>query len=103
MMQLCASTAKLQAGGSNLNSGHCQTNLNWPAKGTGLRRSGRQLTPLGQGGGAVLIEDVAAVELAVLVEVVVERGMDGREPLRSPLIRQALAKLHEAAQNSLTS
>jgi adenylate cyclase len=26
---------------------HCQTNLNGPAKGAGLRRSGRQLTPLG--------------------------------------------------------
>ncbi len=30
--------------------GHCQTNLNGPAKGAGLRHSGRQLTPLGQGG-----------------------------------------------------
>jgi hypothetical protein len=29
---------------------HCQTNLNSPAKGAGVRRSGRQLTPLGQGG-----------------------------------------------------
>ena len=36
--------------------GHCQTNLNRPAKGAGLRRSGRQLTPLGQSGGAVLFE-----------------------------------------------
>jgi transposase InsO family protein len=27
---------------------HCQTNLSEPAKGAGLRRSGRQLTPLGQ-------------------------------------------------------
>jgi len=27
--------------------GHCQTNLSGPAKGTGLKRSGRQLTPLG--------------------------------------------------------
>ncbi len=38
--------------------GHCQTNLNRPAKGAGPRRSGRQLTPLGQGGGTVLSEDV---------------------------------------------
>ncbi len=38
--------------------GRCQTNLNRPAKGAGLRRSGRQLTPLGQGGGTVLFETV---------------------------------------------
>ena len=34
--------------------------------------SGRKLPPLGQGSGAVLLEDVAAVEVAVLVEVVVD-------------------------------
>ena len=51
---------------------HCQTNLNGPAKGAGLRRSGRQLTPLGQGGRTVLFEDIAAVEVAVVVEVVVD-------------------------------
>jgi hypothetical protein len=28
-------------------AGHCQTNLSGPAKGAGLKRSGRQLTPLG--------------------------------------------------------
>ena len=50
--------------------GHCQTNLNGPAKGAGVRRSGRQLTPLGQGGRTVLFEDIAAVEMAVVVEVV---------------------------------
>jgi hypothetical protein len=52
--------------------GHCQTNLNGPAKGAGLRRSGRELTPLGQGGTTVLFEDVAAVEVTVVVEVVVD-------------------------------
>ena len=51
---------------------HCQTNLNGPAKGAGLRRSGRKLTPLGQGGRTVLFEDVAAVEVTVVVEVVVD-------------------------------
>ncbi len=35
------------------------------------------MTPLGQGGGAVLLEDVTAVEVAVPVEVVVERGLGG--------------------------
>ena len=52
--------------------GHCQTNLSGPAKGAGLRRSGRQLTPLRQGGRTVLFEDVAAVEVTVVVEVVVD-------------------------------
>ena len=56
---------------------HCQTNLSGPAKGAGLRRSGRQLTPLGQGSRTVLFEDVAAVEVTVVVEVVVDRGMGG--------------------------
>ena len=40
---------------------HCQTNLNGTVKGAGLRLSGRQLTPLGQGGRTVLFEDVAVV------------------------------------------
>ena len=68
---------------------HCQTNLNRPAKGAGLRRSGRQLTPLGQGGGTVLFEDVAAVEVAVVVEVIVDRGMDGGEFLEGLYIPEA--------------
>ncbi len=51
---------------------HCQTNVSGSAKGAGPRRSSRQLTPLGQGGSAVLFEDVAAVEVTVVVEVVVD-------------------------------
>ena len=35
-------------------------------------RSGRQLTPLGQGGRTVLFEDIAVVEVTVVVEVVVD-------------------------------
>ena len=66
----------------DLGHGHCQTNLSRPAKGAGPRRSGRQLTPLGQGGGAVLSEDVAAIEVTVLIEVVMERGMDRSELLK---------------------
>ena len=52
--------------------GHCQTNLSGPAKGTGLRRSGCKLTPFRESGSAVLFEDVAGVEMAVVVEVVVD-------------------------------
>ena len=59
--------------------GHCQTNIDGAAKGSGLRRSGCKLTPLGQGGRAVLSEDIAAVEVTVVVEVVVDRGVDGGE------------------------
>ena len=63
-------------------SEHCQTNLSRPAKVAGLRRSGRQLTPLGQDGGAVLLEDVAAVEVAVLIEMIMDRGVDRGEFLK---------------------
>ena len=51
---------------------HCQTNVKGPAKGAALRRSGRQLTPLGQAGRTVLFEGVAAVEVTVVVEMVVD-------------------------------
>jgi hypothetical protein len=51
---------------------HCQTNLTGRAKGADLKRSGCKLTPLNQGGRAVLFEDSAGVEMAVVVEVVVD-------------------------------
>jgi hypothetical protein len=50
----------------------CQTNANQTAKCAKRIASGRQLTPLGQGGRTVLFEDVAAVEVTVVVEVVVD-------------------------------
>ena len=56
---------------------YCQTNLTWRGKGADLKRSGCKLTPLNQGGRAVLFEDIAAVKVTVLVEVVVDRGMGG--------------------------
>jgi len=46
-----------------------------------VRRSGRQLTPLGQGGRTVLFEDVATVEVAVVVEVIVDRGVGSGKSL----------------------
>jgi hypothetical protein len=58
---------------------HCQTNGNRPAKGAGLRRSGRQLTPLGQGGGTVLFEVPAVVKMTFLVEMIMDRGVGGCE------------------------
>ncbi len=56
---------------------HCQTNLSRRAKGAGPRRSGRQLPPFGQGGGTVLFEDVAAIEVTILIEMIMDRGVDG--------------------------
>ena len=47
---------------------HCQTNLTGPAKGADLKRSGCKLTPLNQGSSAVLLEDIATVEVTVVVE-----------------------------------
>jgi len=55
--------------------GHCQTNLSGSAKGVDMRCSSCQLTPLGQGGRTVLLEDVARVEVTVEAEVIVDRGM----------------------------
>ena len=40
------------------------------------------MTPLGQGGGSVLFESIAAVEMAVVVKMVVDRGVDGGEFLQ---------------------
>jgi hypothetical protein len=47
------------------------------------RPSRCELTPFRESGSAVLLEDVAAVEVTVLVEVVVDRGMGGGELLES--------------------
>jgi hypothetical protein len=37
------------------------------------------LTPFGERGGAVLLEGIATVEVAVLVEIIVDRGLVGGE------------------------
>ena len=52
------------------------------------RLSRGELTPLGERGSAVLLEDIAAVEVAVLVEVVVDRGMGGGEFLQGLYISE---------------
>ena len=46
------------------------------------RYSGGKLTPFSERRRSVLLEDIAAVEMAVLVEVVIDRGVDGREFLQ---------------------
>ena len=60
----------------------CQTNANQTAKCAKRIASGCQLTPLGQRGEAVLLEDVAAAEVAIVVKVIVDRGVDGGEFLQ---------------------
>ena len=62
--------------------GRCQPNANQSSKPQTSWRSGTQLTPLGQRSRAVLLEVVAAGEVAVEVEVVVDRGVDGGELLQ---------------------
>ena len=44
--------------------------------------------PFSERGSAVLLEDIAAVEVAVLVKVVVDRGMDGGEFLQGLYISE---------------
>ncbi len=51
--------------------GRCQTKANGPPKIAGRPASTSKLTPLGEGGGAIELEILAAVEMAFLVEVVI--------------------------------
>ena len=74
---LVAASAK-----SGANQWQCQTNANQTAKCAKRIASGCQLTPLGQRGEAVLLEDVASAEVAIVVEVIVDRGVDGGEFLQ---------------------
>ena len=52
------------------------------------RLSRGEFTPFSERGSAVLLEDIAAVEVAVLVEVVVDRGMGGGEFLQGLYISE---------------
>ncbi len=69
-------------------SGRCQSNANQSPNCEAARLSGRQLTPLSQSGRAVLLEDVAAVEVMVEVEMVVDRGVNGGEFLQGLYISE---------------
>ena len=60
----------------------CQANANQSPKCEATSLSGRQLTPFGQCSRAVLLENFAAVEVAVVVEMIVDRGMGGGEFLQ---------------------
>ncbi len=60
----------------------CQSNANRSPKSVNSGFSGSKLTPLGQSGRAVQLEGIAATEMAVFVEVIVDRGMSGGELLK---------------------
>ena len=45
-------------------------------EGTSLRHSRGQLTPLGQRGGPVFFKDAATIEVTILIEVIVDRGVN---------------------------
>ncbi len=50
----------------------CQVKANGLPRTVEPANSGRQLAPLGQGGGTVLSEDVVAIEVTVLIEMTVD-------------------------------
>jgi len=56
--------------------------MNQSSKHLKLRCSSYRLAPFGHGGGAVLFEGFAAVQVTVEVEMIVDRGMDGGEFLQ---------------------
>jgi len=56
---------------SYLTAGQCQTKTTGSAHAAVRPSSGSKLTPLGEGGGAIKLEIFAAIEVALLVEVVV--------------------------------
>ncbi len=51
-------------------------------EGANLRHSRGHLTPLGHCGGTVLYEDVATIEVTILIEVIVDRGVNRGELLQ---------------------
>ncbi len=75
---------------------HCSRHFHGIVRLTGLeladqkrsRLSRGELTPFSERGSAAQLEDIAAVEVAVLVEVVVDRGMGGGEFLQGLYISE---------------
>ena len=52
--------------------GHCQNNCTWPTLDEEVERlCGTELAPLGESGGTVQLEIFAAVEMALLIEMIV--------------------------------
>ena len=66
-----------------MSGGNCQSKSNQSLKSGKLGNSGCKLAPFSERGSAVLLENVAAVEVAVMIEVIVYRRMDGGKLLQS--------------------
>jgi len=58
---------------------YCQTKTIGSLKTAARPASGSKLTPLGEGGGAIELEILAAIKVALLVEMVVNRSGNGGE------------------------
>src|SRR5680860_1824729 len=65
---------------------------------SGLSRC--KLTPLGQSGGTVLFEDMAAVEVMVEVKVVVDRGVRGGKFLQGFDVPEPVSYTHLRAHET---
>ena len=63
----------------DLPGGRCQTNSNPRAVDKDKRVSSRKLTPFSQCRRAVSFENTASVEVALMIEMVVDRGVDRGE------------------------
>ena len=57
--------------------GHCQSYSAQSAYSGTLVNSDRKLTPFGERGSTVLLEDITTVEVTVLVKVIVDGGVGG--------------------------
>ncbi len=69
----------------------CQTNMNgFRSRCICALSGGAKLPPLRESGGAVFLEYVAAVEMTVLVEVVVDRRVNGGKSLKGPHLSKSL-------------
>ena len=64
--------------------GFCQCNDNRSPNGAKRGLLDGQLAPLGEGSGAVVLEDGSLVQMTVEVEVIVDRGVNGGEFLQGP-------------------
>ena len=78
---------------------HHQTNANQSQFAGGCRGSGgAELTPFGKSGGAVQFEVVPAVEVAFLIEEIVDGRMDGGEFLETSHPPESLHRPFSSSQ-----
>ncbi len=69
-------------------TGIVRVNLHELADQKRSRLSRGELTPFSERGSAVLLEDISAAEVALLIEVIVDRGVGGGEFLQSLYISE---------------